>query len=169
MSAVKDVVGRDGIGVAAVFGAEIDDYNVGELEDEPAIVLSRDIGWFIAFICVFGLALSAVYMMVKKCRKRHLDLEAKTINWSELEMGASVPNSARSVKDSANISASALQTPNKNIPIAADNSHVQDDSSLVDISVRMDARLQARNDALHQNSNQFSGTPQTDDITINGE
>ena len=140
-----EVEGLEGIGKAPL----------GVLRDESELHYRRDVagfftnvGWFIAFIFVFGLAISAVLKIREKCRNKE-DIEKEgRLNWEELEM---TPKQDKS-HDSANITGSAVATPTMRRE-DHNNSNV-DATDIADITLRMDNRQVQNN-----------GTPATGEFT----
>jgi len=76
---------RDGIGREPEIGKRRDESELAS-EELGVLSLSRDLGWFVAFFCVMGLTLSAVLMIIKKCRKREDLIKENAVNWKELEI-----------------------------------------------------------------------------------
>ena len=68
LDTVSKMAGRDGIGIYPVIGTTKGAETVED--DEPVIVLSRDVEWLIAFICIFGLTLGITFMLYKRCIKK---------------------------------------------------------------------------------------------------
>ena len=152
MDLAEDFVGIQGIGMAPV---------IGERRDESELLYRRDVvgffsnvGWVIAFVCVSGLTISAVLMIVKRCKNPEEYAKKNEINWEELEVATPQGHVSR---DSANISGSALATPSRR---GIDNDSQIDHTDIAEISLRMDLK--------HASGSQTKATrtPATDDFSM---